>query len=259
MKLQLFIFCCVLPQSLIVLGATVTTKFDKIYPPQNSRIVGGATAPKGHAPYQISLQSRNGHVCGGAIISKTIVVTAAHCIQRSDPKDFKILVGTNDLSKGGTLYQVKKFIFHVRYNSPRYANDIGLIKINGEIQFNELVQPIEYSDTVVTDNSVLELTGWGRLSAIGPIPQLLQTINLTYINYEECRKKFNYDSDVDIGHLCTLNKIGEGACNGDSGGPLTLNKKLVALVNWGVPCARGLPDAHAKISYYHDWIRTNAR
>lgn len=43
------------------------------------RIVGGFGIDIQMAPYQISLQRRGQHFCGGSIINPTTIVTAAHC------------------------------------------------------------------------------------------------------------------------------------------------------------------------------------
>lgn len=41
---------------------------------------------------------------------------------------------------------------------------------------------------------------------------------------------------------------------GDSGGPLVCNGELAGVVSWGNPCANGLPDGYARVSYYREWL-----
>lgn len=79
------------------------------------------------------------------------------------PENLQILVGTNDLKAGGTRYKVSKLIAHEEYNHPHFANDIGLILIDGTIEFNEKVQPIKYTNNFVQGGAKLRVTGWGRL------------------------------------------------------------------------------------------------
>lgn len=74
------------------------------------------------------------------------------------------------------------------------------------------------------------------------------------VSTERCRKIFG-GRNVDDSHICTLTRVGEGACNGDSGGPLVLGNQVVGVVNFGVPCALGYPDAFAKVSYLYDWVQ----
>uniref|UniRef100_A0A1I8MNW1 Peptidase S1 domain-containing protein n=1 Tax=Musca domestica TaxID=7370 RepID=A0A1I8MNW1_MUSDO len=231
-----------------------------LYPPQftTNRIVGGEDAPEDLAPYQISLQSLKGrHFCGGAIIDKRWVITASHCVAGAKPEKLKVLTGAYNLKNHtGKYYFADRIVMHCSYNNPAYANDIALIHLNRSIEFDEHTKAVEYDSEPLKDGDELVLTGWGTLSLGGEVPQMLQTLTVKYVPFKECRAAHDNSTWVDIGHLCTFNDKGKGACHGDSGGPLVHNGKLVALVNWGRPCAKGFPDAHARVSYYYDFIRT---
>ncbi|XP_068152634.1 chymotrypsin-2 [Drosophila tropicalis] len=233
-----------------------------LYPPQytNNRIVGGEEAAMGVAPYQISLQgSKSGqHSCGGAIIDERWIVTAAHCTRGRKASDFRVLTGSQILNQNSSkFYYPDKIVEHCNYAPRKFRNDIALLHLNDSIVFDNATQKVELDHEPLVPGSKLLLTGWGTLSLGGEVPSRLQSLEVTYVSFEQCRAAHDNSSRVDIGHVCTFNDKGRGACHGDSGGPLVHDGKLVALVNWGLPCAKGYPDAHASISYYHDFIRTH--
>lgn len=77
----------------------------------------------------------------------------------------EILVGTNDLESGGTRYKPRRFIENKKYGgSEKPSYDIGLIHIGGTIEFDEKVQPINYTTNFVQAGQRLQVTGWGKLS-----------------------------------------------------------------------------------------------
>lgn len=84
------------------------------YKQHESKIVGGQEAKDGEAPYQVSLQIRKSHLCGGAIIHEKFIVTAAHCLAGQKAESFKVLVGTNDVKNGGEYYDSDLLLIHCR-------------------------------------------------------------------------------------------------------------------------------------------------
>lgn len=44
---------------------------------------------------------------------------------------------------------------------------------------------------------------------------------------------------------------------GDSGSPLIVEDKIIAIVSWGLPCAKGYPDVYTRVNYFIDWINDN--
>lgn len=138
-----------------------------VYPPDlaSTRIVGGEDAKVGEAPYQCSMQleSMQFHFCGCSIISDKYILTAAHCVRGRDVNEFNILVGTNDRNSGGTYYTPEHIEKHESFNRPAFANDVAVIRVKGTIEFNDRVQPIEYSPDEVPNDADVLLTGWGRL------------------------------------------------------------------------------------------------
>ena len=102
-------------------------------PPQ--KIVGGTIARNGEFPYQVSIRKYGHHFCGGSIIDKQYILTAAHCaveIPNPPTEEFTVVTGTNTLSDGGQESAIAEVTTHPEYTPGQensWHNDIAVLKV----------------------------------------------------------------------------------------------------------------------------------
>lgn len=234
----------------------------------NATIVGGIEATAGEFPFIVSLHgSYGGHFCGGSLIKKNWVLTAAHCVRGATIKSVVIgLHDQKDMSKAEKL-GVKRTIVHPQYNTRTMDFDIALVELAEDSKFTPIA--IATSDIEIpeaTDDQIMATTaGWGALKEGSySLPNKLQKVDVPLITNEACN--LNYKNAITDRMLCAgYPQGGKDACQGDSGGPLFVadedgQQVLAGVVSWGQGCARkGYAGVYAKVSEAASWIEQSAR
>ncbi|EAT40042.1 AAEL008202-PA [Aedes aegypti] len=241
-----------------------------------SKIAGGTIAEKQQFPYQaailINFLDGSGVLCGGAIISSTYVLTAAHCSDGAI--DATVIVGTNVISipSDDQAVEIKvtfhDILVHPLYDPVEVVNDIAIVRLTRALAFSNKIQPIRLPnkkeallDLANTDATV---SGWGALSGeeyveiTGSVKLELRYTNNPVISNDVCGKVFQ--DMIRHFHVCVSGDKGRNACQGDSGGPLraNLNGKttLIGIVSYGSVdgCEKGSPAVYTRVGSYLEWI-----
>lgn len=174
---------------------------------------------------------------------------------------YTVVAGSNQLdSTNATRIGVEKIVVHPDWNPNLIRNDVALLKLVTSIQETEFIKIVGLESENIDIVRNCTLIGWGRTSFPGNIPNDLQFLDLISLPFVECKDKWANMNPVYASEICTFTKAGEGACYGDSGGPLInrdgKNPVLIALVSWGSPCAKGMPDVYTRVSSFYNWIMT---
>ncbi|XP_016961293.1 chymotrypsin-2 [Drosophila biarmipes] len=236
--------------------------------PPLGRVVNGTDSSVEKYPFVISMRGSTGsHSCGGSIISKQFVMTAAHCTAGRKASDLSVQYGVTTISASGpNVVGVKKIIQHEDYNPyNNYANDISLLMVEEPFEFDGVtVAPVQLPDlgyaTPQTDaGGEGVLIGWGLNATGGYIQSTLQEVGLKIYSDAECTERHEGRTDPRY-HICGgVDEGGKGQCSGDSGGPLIYNGQQVGIVSWSIkPCTVApYPGVYCKVAQYVDWIRSS--
>merc|ERR1711900_25908 len=105
----------------------------------DGRIMGGEEAPAHEFPWQISLRNLGSHICGGSIINKNQVITAAHCVEGALPALDSVVAGAHHriLEGGHQTRRVAKMEYHASWNNPPFNNDVALITVSEPFDFSD--------------------------------------------------------------------------------------------------------------------------
>jgi trypsin len=219
------------------------------------RIIGGSEAPRNEYTFAVSLQD-NGHFCGGSLITKNVVLTAAHCAGGS----YKAVLGRHDLrTNDGQVITMEKEIKHPNYDDRTTNNDFMLVVLASPAMLNSDVSLVKLNDNNSAPNvgDGVTVMGWGltKVGVSNSLADSLTEVQVNTISNDECDASSdgqdNYNDQITQNMLCAEHVQAKDSCQGDSGGP------LVEALGGGGHKQVGVdhfPGVYARVSKAQEWI-----
>ncbi|MGK4580838.1 S1 family peptidase [Kitasatospora sp. HPMI-4] len=258
-----------LPAPLVALTAAVPAEAQR-------RVVGGGAVSTATHPWMVAVASRreygntrSGQFCGGALVTPTKVVTAAHCFydestgRRVNRPGLRVIVGRDDLTqRTGKEVEVREVQVHPEYSFTANMQDVAVLTLAEAQPVSAVLDYLAPGETgPYAPGTRARVYGWGDTRGNGSYSNTLRSVELPIVADEVCAHAYpgGPDGAFDArGMVCAGDEHGgKDACQGDSGGPLVVGGRLAGLVSWGTGCADpDHPGVYTRVAAVSDWLHS---
>ena len=255
--------------ALLAAGTALTLAQPAAHATQPS-VVGGGPASITDTPWLVAVLTNETRLCSGSLITPTVVLTAAHCVDGYSPAAVEVFAGVSDLSQRGPQDSraVGSMVVHPGYTpAPAYANDVALltlaVPVPGTTGARTIALPVgQDAATWPAAGTPAGITGWGSTDRDSQAASAQLQGARVQVLADPGQPCGRYGERFDAATVI-CGGLPDGSidtCQGDSGGPFVVDvagrPTLAGAVVAGSACASAdFPGLYARLTAYLPWIQ----
>ncbi|KOB72450.1 Hemolymph protein 14 [Operophtera brumata] len=212
------------------LDSSITCRLDcgRVTPLGTKLVVGGKPVKRGELPWHAGIYQKISNppmqICGGSLISKDVVLSAAHCFWSEKEKQlpasqFAVAVG----------------------KLANFQDDVAVVIVAQEFHFQNHIRPVclnfdyHFEAQQLYAGNKGKVAGWGLTAANGNASSVLKVVDMPFVEVGTCIAS----APPDFYEYITSDKICAGTlesdvavCKGDSGGGLAFSESIRGIARY---------------------------
>lgn len=233
------------------------------------QVVGGEPVDDGEYKFMAVLRDitwgntvREQRFCGGTLIDRDSVLTAAHCLRGRVPAQLRVTVGRTVLSSSeGQGRRVVASFVHPKYDiRTSDAYDVAVLTLDRRVKNIAPVSvPEEEDNTREMPGESATVAGWGNTIKQGPnygqpdrLPNRMQEAQVPVISDRKAKRAYEPKYDYVKALMLAAGEEGKDTCQGDSGGPIFVKEESgevfqIGITSFGEGCGvQGYPGVYTE-------------